>query len=132
MSNRHLAMVAILVPDYDAGIDFFVGQLGFDLLEDTDLGDGKRWVRVAPEGAQTQFLLARAIGDQRDSIGRQGGGRVWLFLETDDFDRDHRAMLAAGITFEEAPRSAPYGKVAVFNDPFGNRWDLIEFSRDPD
>ncbi len=125
---QHLALVAVLVPHYDEGIDFFTRTLGFDLLEDTDLGNEKRWVRVAPKGAQTQFLLARAVGDQRDTIGAQGGGRVWLFLQTDDFARDHAAYLAAGVTFEEPPRVEPYGTVAVFRDPWGNRWDLIEFA----
>lgn len=126
--RQRLALLSILVPDYDAGIAFFVGQLGFDLLEDTDLGDGKRWVRVAPSGAETAFLLARAADDrQRAAIGNQGGGRVWLFLQTDDFARDHQRMLAQGVHFEEAPRHEPYGTVAVFNDPFGNRWDLIAF-----
>lgn len=124
--SRHLGLVAILVPSYAEGIGFFVDRLGFELLEDTDLGGGKRWVRVAPSGAQTQFLLARAVGDQRKSIGQQGGGRVWLFLQTDDFARDHAAFLAAGVTFEEAPRHEPYGSVAVFQDPWGNRWDLME------
>lgn len=123
--SRHLALVAVLVPSYEAGIAFFVGQLGFILLEDTDLGGGKRWVRVAPDRAQTHFLLARAVGDQVSSIGQQGGGRVWLFLQTDDFDRDHKAWSAAGVAFEEVPRDEPYGRVAVFRDPFGNRWDLI-------
>jgi len=126
--TRKLALLSILVPDYDAGIAFFVGQLGFDLLEDTVQGAGKRWVRVAPTGAETGFLLAKAVGDEQISaIGNQGGGRVWLFLATDDFDRDHAAMLAKGVTFEETPRDEPYGKVAVFRDPFGNRWDLIAF-----
>ena len=124
----HLALLSILVPDYDAGIAFFVGQLGFDLLEDTDLGDGKRWVRVAPEGAQTGFLLAKAVGQrQTDAVGEQGGGRVWLFLQTEDFAADHARMIAKGVQFEETPRDEPYGTVAVFCDPFGNRWDLIEF-----
>ncbi|MEY1556033.1 VOC family protein [Yoonia sp. R2331] len=123
-----LHLVAILVPDYDAGIAFFTGPMGFELLEDTDMGDGKRWVRVAPPGAQTAFLLARAVGDQAAFVGRQGGGRVWLFLQTDDFAADHARMLTQGVTFEEAPRREPYGTVAVFQDPFGNRWDLIEFS----
>ncbi|WP_375342409.1 VOC family protein [Yoonia maricola] len=123
-----LALLSILVPDYDAGIAFFVDQLGFDLLEDTDLGGSKRWVRVAPAGAETGFLLAKAVGaEQTATIGNQGGGRVWLFLQTDDFARDHAAMRAKGVTFEEAPRHEPYGQVAVFRDPFGNRWDLIEF-----
>lgn len=122
----HLALIAILVPSYEAGLAFFVDGLGFELLENSDHGQGKRWVRVAPPGAQTQFLLARAIADQRDMIGRQGGGRVWLFLHTDDFARDHALLTAAGATFEEEPRQETYGTVAVFCDPFGNRWDLIE------
>lgn len=126
--TRRLALLSILVPDYDAGIAFFVGQMGFDLLEDTDMGGGKRWVRVAPAGAETGFLLAKAVGpEQQAAIGRQGGGRVWLFLQTDDFARDHAAMLAKGVHFEEDPRDEPYGTVAVFRDPFGNRWDLIQF-----
>ena len=126
--SQHLALISILVPSYAEGIAFFVEQLGFDLLEDTDLGQGKRWVRVAPPGAQTAFLLAEAMGDQRHFIGKQGGGRVWLFLQTDDFARVHATMLAAGVRFEEEPRHEPYGTVAVFRDPFGNRWDLIQFN----
>ena len=125
MTLTHLTLLAILVPDYDAGIAFFTQKLGFDLLEDTDMGAGKRWVRVAPKGAQTEFLLARAVGDQRDTIGNQGGGRVWLFLRSDDFDADYARMTTAGVQFEDTPRSAPYGMVAVFRDPFGNRWDLL-------
>lgn len=125
MTLSHLTLLAILVPEYDAGIAFFTQKLGFDLLEDTDMGGGKRWVRVAPKGAQTEFLLARAVGDQRDAIGQQGGGRVWLFLRSDDFDADYAMMTAAGVSFEEEPRSEPYGMVAVFRDPFGNRWDLL-------
>ncbi|CAN0276055.1 unnamed protein product [Chrysoparadoxa australica] len=121
----HLALIAILVTTYEDGLAFFVDQLGFEVIEDTDMGGGKRWVRVAPPGAQTQFLLARAVDDQRAYIGQQGGGRVWLFLHTDDFDRDHAAMSAAGVAFAEAPRHEPYGTVAVFTDPCGNRWDLI-------
>lgn len=126
--SRHLALLSILVPDYGAGIDFFVGKIGFELLENTDLGDGKRWVRVAPKGAQTGFLLAKAVGEtQIAAIGGQGGGRVWLFLQTDDFARDFAAMQSQGVCFEEQPRDEPYGQVAVFCDPFGNRWDLIQF-----
>ena len=126
---QNLALLSLLVPDYESGIAFYVGKMGFDLLEDTDLGGGKRWVRVAPTGAETAFLLARADGgEQIAAIGNQGGGRVWLFLQTDDFDRDHKAMLANGVSFEEHPRDEPYGRVAVFCDPFGNRWDLIQFS----
>lgn len=125
---QHLALVSILVPTYEDGITFFVETLGFDLLEDTDVGD-KRWVRVAPQGAQSGFVLARAANDQqRQAIGNQGGGRVWLFLATDDFDRDYTAYRERGVVFEEPPRHEAYGTVAVFNDPFGNRWDLIQFS----
>jgi len=116
------------VPSYDEGISFFVDQLSFDLQEDTDLGGGKRWVRVGPKDAQTGFLLAKAVGDEQiAAIGKQGGGRVWLFLQTDDFAADHAAMLAKGVIFKETPREEPYGQVAVFRDPFGNRWDLIQF-----
>ncbi|MBY6121000.1 VOC family protein [Mameliella alba] len=122
----HLALVAILVPSYDSGLAFFVDGLGFDLIEDSDLGGGKRWVRVAPKAAQTQFLLSRAVGPQRDHIGQQGGGRVWLFLYTQDFAGDRDRLVAAGAQFEEEPRHESYGIVAVFRDPFGNRWDLIE------
>jgi catechol 2,3-dioxygenase-like lactoylglutathione lyase family enzyme len=125
MAFTHLALLAILVPDYDEGIAFFHGKLGFDLLEDTDMGGGKRWVRVAPEGAQTGFLLARATGDQAQAIGAQGGGRVWLFLRSDDFEADYARMKVANVQFEEEPRNEPYGMVVVFRDPFGNRWDLL-------
>lgn len=126
MSPARLGSVALLVPDYDPAIAFFTGALGFTLDEDTALGGGKRWVRVTPPGGGVSLVLARAAGpDQRAAIGRQGGGRVWLFLETDDFGRDHAAFRAAGVAFEGAPRREPYGTVAVFRDPFGNRWDLI-------
>ena len=129
---QRLSTLSILVPDYDAGIAFFVGQLGFNLIEDTDQGH-KRWVKVAPKGAETAFLIAKATTpEQIAAIGNQGGGRVWLILETDNFERDHAAYVAAGVAFEEAPRHEPYGTVAVFADPFGNRWDLIEFSGEKD
>lgn len=129
---QRLSTLSILVPDYDAGIAFYVGQLGFNLIEDTDQGH-KRWVKVAPKGAETAFLIAKATTpEQIAAIGNQGGGRVWLILETDNFERDHTAYVAAGVTFEEAPRHEPYGTVAVFADPFGNRWDLIEFSGEKD
>ncbi|MBP0481160.1 VOC family protein [Sagittula salina] len=120
-----LSAFAFLVPEYDAGIAFFTETLGFDLLEDTTMGPEKRWVRVGRDG-QTPILIARAVGAQRDHIGQQGGGRVWLFLTTDDFARDHARMTTQGIVFEEDPRHEPYGTVAVFRDPWGNRWDLIE------
>lgn len=126
--RQSLAAVALLVPDYDAGIAFFVGKLGFDLVEDTELAPSKRWVRVRPPGTDgTSLLLARAASpEQERTIGQQAGGRVFLFLHTDDFDRDHARYTAAGVHFVEPPRIEPYGKVAVFRDPFGNRWDLVE------
>lgn len=123
----HLGALSLLVADYDAAIAWFTGSLGFSLVEDTDIGGGKRWVKVAPPGGQTAMILAKAsTPDQAAQIGRQGGGRVWLFLHTDDFARDHAAMSAAGVRFLETPRSEAYGQVAVFEDLCGNRWDLIE------
>lgn len=124
-----IATVALVVPGYEAALDFYVGKLGFDLLEDVDQGV-KRWVRVAPSGQGASLLLARAEGAaQSAAIGNQTGGRVFLFLETDDFARDYAAMTAAGVEFLEPPRHEPYGTVAVWRDPFGNRWDLIEHRR---
>lgn len=129
----HLGAVSLLVRDYDEAIAFYVGKLGFALSEDTDMGDGKRWVRVTPRGGQTSLLLARATTDaQREAVGRQAGGRVWLFLDTDDLTRDHAAWAAAGVVFREAPRHEPYGKVVVFEDLYGNAWDLIEPARTGD
>lgn len=126
--RQDLAAVALLVPDYDEAIAYFTRVLGFDLVEDTWLSAEKRWVRVRPPGSGgTSILLARAASDeQRAAIGRQGGGRVWLFLHTDDFAADHGRLLAAGVAFAEPPRREPYGTVAVFTDRYGNRWDLIE------
>ena len=122
-----IAHITLLVPDYDAGIAFYVEQLGFALLEDTELSAAKRWVRVAPPGAETALLLAKAEGpEQVAALGNQTGGRVGFFLQTDDFDRSHAAMQAAGVAFRETPRREPYGTVAVFSDPWGNLWDLIE------
>lgn len=127
---RHISAVALLVPDYDAGIAFYVDTLGFDLIEDTRQSATKRWVLIAPKGAQTRILLAKADGaDQSAAIGNQTGGRVGFFLNTDDFEADHARMVQAGVTFEEAPRDEPYGTVAVFRDPFGNRWDLLQLNR---
>lgn len=115
------------MPDYDEAIAFYVDALGFELIENVDLGDGKRWVKVAPTGGQNSILLARADGDaQTASIGHQTGGRVSFFLETDDFDNDYRRFEAKGVRFLERPRDEPYGIVVVFSDPFGNLWDLIE------
>lgn len=123
----HISAITLLVPEYDDGIAFYVGKLGFTLVEDIPLGPTKRWVLVAPPGArETRLLLARADGpEQVRQIGNQAGGRVVLFLSTSNFDADHAAMLARGVEFLEAPRTQAYGKVAVFRDPFGNKWDLI-------
>ncbi|MCO6391130.1 VOC family protein [Aliihoeflea aestuarii] len=122
-----LATITLVVDDYDRAIAHYVDVFGFRLLEDTRLDAGKRWVRVAPHKDGPAFLLAEAAdGDQRAAIGRQTGGRVSFFIETDDFDRDHASMLARGTNFIEAPRVEPYGKVAVFADLYGNLFDLIE------
>lgn len=123
-----IATIALVVADYDEAIAFYRGKLGFELVEDRPLEHGKRWVLVAPRGRQgPHILLARAADPaQRAAIGNQTGGRVMLFLETDDFVRDHAEMLARGVDFLEAPREEPYGTVAVFKDLYGNKWDLIE------
>jgi catechol 2,3-dioxygenase-like lactoylglutathione lyase family enzyme len=124
-----LQAVTLVVPDYDAGIAFFVGKLGFELIGDTPLGGGKRWVMVAPRGGEARLLLAEGKGERQcAAIGNQTGGRVGFFLETDDFDRDHAAFMQRGVTFTEAPRQEDYGKVAVFRDDFGNLWDLIQYA----
>lgn len=121
-----IATFALLVRDYDEAIAFYVGRLGFTLAEDSEMGE-KRWVVVAPPGGGARLLLARADGPRQQArIGDQAGGRVLLFLETDDFARDHTAYVAAGVRFREPPRHEPYGTVAVFEDLYGNRWDLIE------
>lgn len=124
-----LSALTLIVPDYDAAIAYYCGTMGFVLELDIDQGD-KRWVRIAPsKGAQTGFILAHAASpEQTAAIGNQGAGRVWLFLESDDFAADHARLSAAGVRFEEDPRHEPYGTVAVFADAFGNRWDLIEYS----
>lgn len=120
-----LSALTLIVPDYDAAIAFYCGQMGFELSEDIDQGH-KRWVRVTPPGGGAGFILAQAAdARQTAAIGDQGVGRVWLFLQTDDFAEDHARLLAAGVTFEEEPRHEVYGTVAVFRDIFGNRWDLI-------
>jgi catechol 2,3-dioxygenase-like lactoylglutathione lyase family enzyme len=122
-----IATVALVVRDYDEAIGFYRDRLGFDLVADTPLGPGKRWVVVAPKGGTARLLLAQAGDDEeRSRIGNQTGGRVFLFLETDDFARDHARMLGAGVTFLEEPRHEPYGSVAVFQDLYGNRWDLLQ------
>jgi catechol 2,3-dioxygenase-like lactoylglutathione lyase family enzyme len=125
--KRHIACFALVVDDYDRAIAYYTDALGFELREDSPRGSGKRWVVVAPAGADTGILLAQAANDaQRARIGDQTGGRVGFFLHTDDFYRDHAAMRAKGVRFTEDPREEDYGIVAVFEDLYGNRWDLLE------
>jgi catechol 2,3-dioxygenase-like lactoylglutathione lyase family enzyme len=126
--NQHLSLVSLLVADYDEAISFFTRALNFELCEDTPLGGAKRWVVVRPRGgAGCGLLLARADGPaQVARIGDQAAARVFLFLETDDFERDHARMSATGVKFVEPPRHEAYGTVAVFEDLYGNRWDLIQ------
>lgn len=123
-----LGLCALLVEDYDEAIEYYAGHLGFHLVQDTELGDGKRWVVVAPSPSTgARILLARAVDDeQRSRIGGQAGGRVGWFLYTDSFAREHARLRDAGVVFEEEPREEGYGKVAVFRDLYGNRWDLIQ------
>src|SRR4051794_25237577 len=125
-----LELVAVIIEDYDAAIDFYVRALGFELVEDspvaTDDGRPKRWVVVRPPEALTGLLLARADGEeQRAAVGRQFAGRVGLFLRVEDFAAQYARMTAAGVEFLTAPRTEPYGRVAVFTDVAGNRWDLL-------
>ena len=128
LMKQFISAVALLVPDYDEAIAFYVDSLGFTLVEDTRMSETKRWVLVAPPGSnETRLLLAKADGEaETQAIGNQTGGRVLLFLMTDDFKRDHSKMTSSGVTFLETPRKEIYGQVAVFQDPFGNKWDLIE------
>jgi catechol 2,3-dioxygenase-like lactoylglutathione lyase family enzyme len=126
----HLGLVAIVVNEYDPAISFFTGALGFELVADspalTNDGRPKRWVVVRPPGAATGLLLARADGDDQAALaGKQAGGRVGFFLEVEDFDAAHARMTAAGVRFLTAPRTEPYGRVAVFADIAGNKWDLL-------
>ncbi|MGR3292035.1 MAG: VOC family protein [Paracoccaceae bacterium] len=124
--KQRIGLVALVVPEYEPALDFFVGGLGFELIEDRPDG-AKRWLVIRPAGAETGLVLARADGiKQTAAIGNQTGGRVGFFLHTDDFYRDAKRIHEAGGVFEEEPRHELYGIVAVFSDPFGNRWDLIE------
>ena len=127
---QQIGAAALLVRDYDVAIDYYTGALGFDLIEDTPLGEGKRWVLVAPAGGRgPALLLARAADErQRARVGDQTGGRVFLFLHTDDFWCDYDAMRSRGVRFAEEPRREVYGTVAVFVDLYGNRWDLLELA----
>lgn len=126
--KQSLAHIALVVGDYDEAIAFYTGKLHFRLMEDTVLSETKRWVVVAPPGsAGCSLLLAKAAGDEQCSrVGNQTGGRVFLFLHTDDFERDYADMQARGIEFVRPPAKEPYGVVAVFKDLYGNLWDLIE------
>ena len=127
--HQHLALVSLLVRNYDEAIAFYTSVLSFTLSADTDLGDGKRWVVVAPPGAAggSGLLLAEAKTQaEKQAVGQQGAGRVWLFLHTDDFWRDYPVLQARGLRFLETPRSEVYGHVAVFEDLYGNKWDLLE------
>jgi catechol 2,3-dioxygenase-like lactoylglutathione lyase family enzyme len=127
-----LGLVTLVVRDYDEALGFYVEALGFELVEDTPVDEGKRWVVIAPEARRsaTALLLARAADDrQRARVGDQTGGRVGFFLYTDDFARDHQRMTARGVRFVEPPRREAYGVVAVFEDLYGNRWDIIEPTR---
>ena len=126
--SRRVALVTLVVDDYDRAAAWYTAALGFVLKHDIDQGDGKRWVVVGPaDGQGADLLLARASGDvQASHVGHQTGGRVAFFLETDDFRRDHAAMRAAGVEFLETPREEPYATVAVFRDLYGNTWDLLE------
>ena len=124
--RRSVGAVTILVPDYGEAIDHYVGTLGFTLVEDTRLSDEKRWVLISP-GAGTCLLLAKAKDERQiAAIGNQSGGRVFLFLTTDNFWRDYRTYKSRGVAFQEEPRHEEYGTVAVFKDKYGNRWDLVE------
>lgn len=125
---QRITQVAITVRDYDEAIAFYVQKLGFELIEDTPLGGGKRWVRVHPPGGSgPTLLLARAVGEQQlTSVGNQTGGRVFVFLETDDLRRDHRLLSERGVTFVRGPSEEPFGTVAVFADLYGNLFDLIQ------
>lgn len=126
--RRMIGCVTLVVKDYDEAIAFFTQTLGFELLQDEALSDEKRWVVVAPDGAQgTNLLLAKAAtAEQMNCIGDQTGGRVFLFLYTNDFWRDYEVMKSRGVKFNESPREEAYGTVAVFEDLYGNKWDLLE------
>lgn len=125
--SRTLAAISLLVREYDEAIEFFTRALRFDLVEDTPMGGGKRWVVVSPGERGARLLLARAANEaQQQAVGNQSGGRVFLFLHTSDFRADYQHMQACGVRFVEDPRDEPFGKVVVFQDLYGNKWDLIQ------
>lgn len=128
--NQSLSMIALVVRDYDEAIAYYTKTLGFELVEDTVLSPTKRWVIVAPPGGGARLLLAKAVGASQESrIGDQTGGRVFLFLDTDDFARDHALYLSRGVKFVRPPSREAYGTVAVFEDFYGNKWDLVQRKR---
>ncbi|MGB1321788.1 MAG: VOC family protein [Vibrio gallaecicus] len=129
--QQQIGNIALVVENYDDAIEFYTQKLQFTLVEDTNLGGGKRWVQVSPpNGNGTNLLLAQASNDQqRHSVGNQTGGRVFLFLQTNDFWRDYNAMKAKGVVFNEAPREEVYGTVVVFQDLYGNKWDLLQLNK---
>lgn len=131
--NQCINNIAVVVRDYDEAIAFYTQKLRFHLLEDSDLGDGKRWVRVAPPGShETSLLLARAVTPEQESaVGHQTGGRVFLFLQTDDFWRDYQEMKANGVRFIEEPREESFATVVIFEDLYGNKWDLLQPKANP-
>jgi catechol 2,3-dioxygenase-like lactoylglutathione lyase family enzyme len=126
--KQYIARIALVVADYDEAIEFYTQKLGFELIEDTKISETKRWVLIAPPGStETKLLLAKADGETQNlAVGNQSGGRVFLILFTDNFDRDYQKLLDNKITIVRAPSVAPYGKVLVFSDLYGNQWDLIE------
>jgi predicted enzyme related to lactoylglutathione lyase len=125
--TQHIAALTLVARDYDEAIEFYVDRLGFDLTDDRNMGSGKRWVTVAPAGSATRLLLAQAVGVGQDArIGNQTGGRVGFFLHTSDFQGDYERFRQNGVRFLEAPRNEAYGMVAVFEDLYGNKWDLIQ------
>ena len=128
--RQSIGLVTLVVRDYDEAIEYFTGKLHFKLLEDAERGGGKRCVVVSPPASRgTSLLLARAVGaEQEAAIGYQTGGRVFLFLNTDDFWRDYRAMVSSGVKFLEKPREEEYGMVVVFQDLYGNKWDLLQMN----
>jgi len=128
--TQRIGYVALVVRDYDEALSYFTQVLGFELIEDTPLSEGKRWVLVAPPNSQgTRLLLARAVTQEQSSrVGNQTGGRVFLFLHTDDFWRDYKVLRERGVKFQQPPREELYGTVAVFEDLYGNRWDLLQLT----
>ncbi len=131
MIDQQIVHIALIVRDYDQAIDFYVNKLNFKLLEDTTLSETKRWILLTPPGkGNCSLLLAKGVGeDQRSRIGNQTGGRVFLFLKTDDFWRDYTNMVNNGVMFTKVPKKEVYGIVAVFSDLYGNLWDLVEFTK---